>query len=278
MKRILVQHSGYAIREAAIVETRELTGIETLYTIMMQDGGFFDYEPGQFVQVSLAGVGEAPISLCSASSMDGRFQLCVRVVGRFTGAMHKLKAGDSLGIRGPFGVGFPVDFLQGKDLLLIAGGCGIAPLRSLIQYVANNRRDFGKVDILLGSKNPCSILFADDLEMWSSRPDLNCTLTVDEPEEGWSGAVGLITGLIPPLEIDPERACAVVVGPPVMYKFVIRELQKKGIVEDRIIVSLERHMKCGLGKCGHCQIHDIYCCQDGPVFFYNRIKDLRGAI
>jgi len=278
MERVLINRSGYAVQEARILAVEKLTGIETLFTVIMKDDSFFDFEPGQFVQVSLSGVGEAPISICSTPETDGRFQLCVRVVGRFTGAMHRLVPGDLLGIRGPFGVGFPIESLEDKDLLLIGGGCGVAPLRSLIQYVAANRRDFGRVNILLGSKNPCSVLFADDLQNWSARPDLNCILTVDEPEDDWEGQTGLITTLIPPLNIDPDRTCAVIVGPPVMYRFVIDELLKKNIPENRIVVSLERHMKCGLGKCGHCQIHDIYCCQDGPVFFYDRIKGLRGAL
>ena len=116
------------------------------------------------------------------------------------------------------------------------------------------------------------------MKKWTARPDLHCKLTVDEPEAGWDGATGLITTLIPSLELNPGAAFAVIVGPPVMYRFVIQELLQKGVPENRIVVSLERHMKCGLGKCGHCQIHDIYCCQDGPVFFYDRIRDLRGAI
>ena len=156
MERVLLNRSGYEIREAVILETEALTGMETLYTVGMRDRSFLDFEPGQFVQVSLVGVGEAPISLCSAPVSDGRFQLCVRVVGRFTGAMHKLEAGDAVGIRGPFGVGFPVNAMLGQDLVLIAGGCGIAPLRSLIEFVIANRRDFGVVNILMGSKIPAA--------------------------------------------------------------------------------------------------------------------------
>jgi len=278
MEKMTINRSGYNITEAKVIHTRNMTEQEKLFEISLLKGESLDYDPGQFVEVSLFGAGEAPISICSSPTKKGTFELCVRAVGRFTDAMHKLEMGDILGIRGPFGVGFPVEVLEGYDLLLIAGGLGIAPLRSLINYVIDNRRDFGKVHIMLGAKNPESMLFGNELETWEERMDVNFQSTVDNASPGWDGDVGLITSLIPPVNINPARTFAVVVGPPIMYKFVINELKKKDIPDNRILVSLERHMKCGLGKCGHCQIHDIYCCQDGPVFFYDQIKDLKGAI
>ncbi|MDI3531599.1 MAG: hypothetical protein PWP60_1449 [Candidatus Atribacteria bacterium] len=278
MDKLLISHTGYEVKEATIVRTSKLTSQDKLFEIALPEGEILDFEPGQFVEVSLRGVGEAPISICSSPTHRNSFELCVRAVGRLTRALHRLEAGDKIGIRGPFGVGFPITKLIGHDLLMVAGGIGIAPLRSLINYVMDNRRDFGKVQVLFGCKNPQNMLFKDEITTWQQRLDVNFSCTVDEADPEWMGNVGVITTLIPNVDIDPENTFAVIVGPPVMYRFVIAELLKKGIPEERIVLSLERHMKCGLGKCGHCQIHDIYCCQDGPVFFYSRIKNLKGAI
>ncbi|OHD57606.1 MAG: oxidoreductase [Spirochaetes bacterium GWF1_51_8] len=280
MEKMNINRSAYRIKEAKILSARMLTDTEKLFDIALQNGESLDYEPGQFAEVSIFGVGEAPISICSSPTKRGSFELCVRAVGegRFTNAMHKMEAGDDIGIRGPFGVGFPVQMFEGNDLMLVAGGLGIAPLRSLINYVLDNRRDFGKVNILLGCKTPLNMLFGDEIETWQTRMDINFSCTVDKGAPDWKGNVGLITSLIPGVDLDPANTYAVVVGPPIMYKFVIKELTGKKIPDNRILVSLERHMKCGLGKCGHCQIHNIYCCQDGPVFVYERIKDLKGAI
>jgi sulfite reductase subunit B len=278
VKKLLVSNTGYEVKKVHIVRVTKMTEQEKLLRVALQDGEVLDFEPGQFVVVSLRGVGEAPISICSSPTRRKDFELCVRAVGRLTNALHNLKAGAEIGIRGPFGVGFPLTRIVGQDLLMVAGGLGIAPLRSLIHYVIKNRRDFGKVHILLGCKTPQNMLFGNEIETWQKRLDISFGCTVDRADPDWKGNVGLITALIPGVDIDPENTFAVIVGPPVMYRFVIKELLAKGIAENRIVLSLERHMKCGVGKCGHCQIHDIYCCQDGPVFFYDRIKDMKGAI
>ena len=180
----------------------------------------------------------------------------MRAVGKVTRALHRLEAGDEIGVRGPFGHGFPIRILEGNDLLIVAGGLGIAPLRSLIHYVLDNRRDFGKTHILLGCRTPGDMLFADEIDDWRRRMDVHSECTVDRAAPEWTGHVGRITTLIPGVDIEPERTFAVVVGPPVMYKFVVRELLAKNIPERQILLSLERHMKCGVGKCGHCQIND----------------------
>ncbi len=278
METIAIHHTGYQIKRGRITHIVELTGKEKLFTVVLPDDETLDHDPGQFVEVSLFGVGEAPISICSSPTQFDSFELCVRKAGRFTEALHLLKEGDEVGIRGPFGIGFPVVPLEGNDVLLIAGGLGIAPLRSLINYIIANRRDFGKVDILLGCRDPQSMLFGHELEMWRKRIDINFLCSVDRAAPDWQGNVGLITQLIPGVNLTPQKTFAVACGPPVMYRFVIAELLKKGIPEQQIYLSLERHMKCGLGKCGHCQIHDVYCCQDGPVFPYNRVKTIKGAI
>ena len=189
-----------------------------------------------------------------------------------------MKKGESIGIRGPYGRGFPTRVLEGKNLLMIGGGCGTIPLRSLITYVLDNRDRFGEVNILVGYKSPEMILFKDEFDAWGQKRDVFTDMTVDRVGPGWQGKVGLITKLISPLQIDPQKTYAVVVGPPIMYKFVIQELLKKKIPEDQIIVSMERHMKCGVGKCGHCQIAQYYCCQDGPVFTFKEIRNFYEAI
>ncbi len=278
MERIHIHHSGYEIKQGRIVQIKELTAHEKLFRIVLPHGEILDQDPGQFVEVSLFGVGEAPISVCSSPTQFEDFELCVRKAGRFTEALHQLKVGDEIGIRGPFGVGFPIVPLEGNDVLLIAGGLGIAPLRSLIKFIIDNRRMFGKVSILLGCRDPQSMLFADELDDWARRIDLQFLCSIDKAAPEWGGHVGYINQLIPGVTLDPLKTFAVACGPPVMYRSVVDELLKKGFTDDRIYLSLERHMKCGLGKCGHCQIHDIYCCQDGPVFSYSKLKTMKGAI
>lgn len=278
MEKTVIKESNYRIRKAKIIRTKQMTRHEKLFEIALEGGEVLDHEPGQFVMVSIFGVGEAPISICSSPTNRGSFELCVRAIGKVTNVMHTFEAGDEIGIRGPYGKGFPIRMLEGNDLLIIAGGLGIAPLRSLIRYAFDNRRDFGKVHILLGCKTSEDLLFADELNQWFKRLDVHYECTVDRAAPDWAGHVGQITTLIPGVHIETEKTFAIVVGPPIMYRFVIRELLSKGIPENQIIISLERHMKCGMGKCGRCQIQNLYCCQDGPVFNYTTIKDLKEAL
>lgn len=278
MKSLKVKDSEYEIKKSKILAARMLTEQEKYFEIALPNGEGLNHEPGQFVEVSILGVGEVPISIASSPTKRGSFELVVRNTGRVTGALHKLEAGNELGIRGPFGKGFPVRILEGNDLLFVAAGLGMVPLRSLINFVIDNRRDFGKVNILLGCRTPHNMLFNDEVSGWGKRLDVNFNCTVDQADPEWKGNVGLITKLIPGIDLDPERTFGVVCGPPIMYKFVIAELLKKNIPERQILVSLERHMKCGLGKCGHCQINGMYCCQDGPVFSYDKIKGVPEAL
>lgn len=273
-----LNYSAYEIKQAHILKTKTLTSTERLFEVSLPGNEPLNHDPGQFVEVSLFNIGEAPISVCSSPTQRESFDLCIRMAGRLTAAVHNLSVGDTIGIRGPFGKGFPITEILGKDILLIAGGLGIAPLRSLIQHIIANRRSFGKTNILLGCKDPDSMLFGRETEIWNKRLDLNFCCTVDQADPEWKGNVGLITNLIPGVNIDPYNTFAVVCGPPVMYKYVLKELLQKHIPEQQIYLSLERHMKCGLGKCGHCQIENIYCCRDGPVFNYNTIKNMKGAL
>lgn len=268
--------SPYKPMKGKLLEARMLTDKEKFFRIELEGKIDLSHEPGQFVMVSIFGAGEAPISICSSPTDKGYFDLTVRNVGAFTNALHKLEKGDIIGIRGPFGKGFPIDSMFGYDLVIIAGGLGIVPLRSLIRYVTDNKKDFGHVRILLGCKTSKEFLFKEETKEWMKRSEIKLNCTVDKGDPEWTGNVGVITTLIPDTEINPARTYAVVVGPPIMYRFVIAELLKKNIPNHQIIVSLERRMRCGLGKCGHCQIEGVYVCQSGPVFTYAQLKDFKG--
>ena len=277
MKKIILKDSAYSIKKGNILSIKQLTENEKLFEIALEGGERFDNEPGQFVMVSVFGAGEIPISVSSSPTNNGYFDICVRAAGKVTNALHKLEAGDVIGIRGPFGKGFPIRMLEGNDLLIIACGLGLAPLRSLIRYVFDNRKDFGKINILFGCRSPENILFPDEINDWKKRNDVYFESTVDCGTPDWKGRVGLITTLIPGVHIEPDRTFVALVGPPAVYIPVIKELLSRNVPERHILISLERHMKCGVGKCGHCQIQNLYCCQDGPVFNYEEIKHLKEA-
>ncbi|MBN1535257.1 MAG: FAD/NAD(P)-binding protein [Anaerolineales bacterium] len=256
-----------------------LNDLNKLFTLELPGGMSLDHRPGQFVEVSIFGVGEAPISITSSPSRsNSQFELCVRKVGDLTSAFHNMRAGDIVGIRGPFGRGFPIEKFRGKDILFAPGGLGLPPLRSLINQVLDERAHFGRVIILYGARNPDELLFKDELKEWGDRKDVELLLTVDKGEENWKGHVGVITTLFKEISIYPRNTIAVTVGPPVMYRFVLMEFLAKGITEGNIYLSLERRMKCGIGKCGHCQINNVYSCQSGPVFPYSEIKGLEEAL
>jgi len=273
-----ISDSLYLPKSASIKKVIQFTELEKFYHLSFDDGSELGHQPGQFVMVSLLGVGECPISISSSPTAKG-FDLCVRKVGRATEKIHKLKEGDKLGIRGPFGKGFPVDKLKGKDLLFIGGGIGMVPLRSFINYAVDKRKDYGRIILLYGARSPKEIFNFPEFEDWKAgKKDVELLLTVDRGDDKWKGNVGVITTLIPGLKIDIEKTYAIVCGPPVMYKFVLLALEGKNFKEDHIYLSLERRMKCGVGKCGHCQIHGYYCCQDGPVFHYPQIKNIKEAL
>lgn len=262
-----------------VVKVKQITSHDKLFTLELPEGSSLDHRPGQFVEVSVLGIGEAPISISSSPSRSNTtFELCVRKIGDVTSALHRLIPGDQVGIRGPFGRGFPLERFRGKDVLFTPGGLGLAPLRSLINQVLDERSHFGRVIILYGARNPSELLFPDELETWGNRSDVELHLTVDHGDENWKGNIGVITTLFRKISVYPRNTVAVTVGPPVMYRFVLMELFSLGISEGNIWVSLERRMKCGVGKCGHCQINHVYTCQSGPVFSYKEIKGLEEAL
>ncbi|MFZ5809070.1 MAG: FAD/NAD(P)-binding protein [Chloroflexota bacterium] len=262
-----------------ILDIRPMTALEKVFTIELPNGQSLGHRPGQFMEVSVFGIGEAPISISSSPSRsNGTFELCVRKVGDVTGALHSLKVGDRVGLRGPFGRGFPFEKFRGKDILFVPGGLGLAPLRSLINQVLDERALYGRVIILYGARNPGELLFKDELKAWGERGDVELMVTVDRGDESWSGNVGVVTTLFKNVSVNPRNTVGITCGPPVMYKFVLMEFFGKGIPEGNIYLSLERRMKCGVGKCGHCQINNIYACQSGPVFPYKEIKGLEEAL
>ena len=263
---------------AEISAVKRFTAKEKWFEITLPGERSLGHQPGQFVQVSLFGAGEAPISVTSSPTKKGAFELCVREVGMLTKLLHGLEVGSKIGIRGPFGKGFDVDSFKGKDILIIGGGIGIVPLRSLINYVIDNRKDFGRLIIAYGAKSPDELLYPEELVKWENSKEIEYHVTVDQGTPEWKGNTGVITTLVPPLDLDLDNTIAAVVGPPIMYKFVLMSLKTKRVPDENIYMSLERRMKCGVGKCGHCQINHSYVCQEGPVYHYPEIKNLQEAI
>jgi len=275
----LPESSIYLPTQSRILAVQPLTKLEMLFTIELPGGIALDHRPGQFVEVSLLGVGEAPISISSSPSRsNGSFELCVRRAGDLTSVLHRMTPGEMIGIRGPFGRGFPFERFRGKDMLFAPGGLGLAPLRSLINQVLDERGNFGRVIILYGARHPSELLFTDELAEWQARDDIELHLTVDRADDDWKENIGVITTLFPKIDIHPRNTVAITIGPPIMYRFVLMELLGKGISEGNIWLSLERRMKCGVGKCGHCQINHLYTCQSGPSFSYAEIKHLTEAL
>jgi NAD(P)H-flavin reductase len=278
MSQIVPEVTPYLPKWAQISRIEDLTGTEKLFEMHLVSGEPLGHNPGQFVELSVMGIGEAPISITSAPRKTNSFELAIRKVGNLTNAVHGLIVGDTVGIRGPFGTHFPVEETRGKNILFVAGGIGLVPMRSFIHFVLEHREEYGEVTILFGTRNPSERLFLDELEQWRKRKDIRYLETVDRADQEWNGHVGVITTLFPKIDVDPSKTYCVIVGPPVMYRFAILEAKAKGIPDSQIFLSLERRMKCGLGKCGHCQINHFYVCQDGPVFRYTDIFGLEEAL
>jgi NAD(P)H-flavin reductase len=234
----------------------------------------FSFKAGQFNMLYVYGVGEVPISISGSPATPGILVHTIRSVGTVTKAIRKLKPGCFLGVRGPFGSHWPVDEAAGSDIVLVAGGIGLAPLRPALYHILSKREKYGKVVLLYGTRTPDDILYRRELERWRSRFDLDVYITVDRAPAGWRGNVGVVTLLISKASFDPVNSVAMVCGPEVMMRFAVQELLKHGIGGGDIHVSMERNMKCAIGLCGHCQYGPVFICKDGPVFPYDRIKDL----
>ncbi len=232
------------------------------------------FKPGQFNMVYVYGVGEIPISISGDPAETQTLIHTTRAVGTVTKAMAKLRKGDIVGIRGPFGVPWPVEEAKGKDVVIVAGGIGLPPLRPSIYTVLNNREQYGKLVLLYGTRTPTDILYREEVERWRARLDVDVFVTVDRSMPGWKGNVGVVTTLIPKAPFDPENSVCMIVGPEVMMRFTTMELLKRGIDPASMYVSMERNMKCAVGLCGHCQFGPYFVCKDGPVFRYADVKNL----
>jgi len=234
----------------------------------------FNFNPGQFNMLYVYGVGEVPISISGNPGKTNILTHTIRVVGTVTEAINCLKTGDYLGVRGPYGVGWPIESAVGKDVVIVTGGIGLAPLRPAINHLLANREDYGKIALLYGARTPEDILYIKSLEKWRGRFDIETLVTVDRAVGNWRGNVGVVTTLIGKSTFDPLHCVAMICGPEIMMRFTIMEFIKKDIEEKNIYVSMERNMKCGVGLCGHCQIGSTFVCKDGPVYCYKNIKDL----
>lgn len=233
-------------------------------------GKFSPFRPGQFNMLYLFGVGEVPISICGDPGQPETLVHTTRVVGTVTRAMGQLKAKDEVGVRGPFGSSWPLEEAKGKDVVLVAGGIGLAPIRPALLAILKNRKDYGRVVLLYGARTPFDVLYRRDLQKWRSKIDV--IVTVDRSAGKWNGNVGVVTTLIPRAPFIPSQTVAMLCGPEIMMKFTIAELEKRGILKERIYISMERNMKCAVGFCGHCQYGPTFVCKDGPVFRYDRIE------
>jgi NAD(P)H-flavin reductase len=236
----------------------------------------FEFAPGQFNMLYVFGVGEVPISISGDPIAPRTIVHTTRVVGTVTRAMRQLKRGDILGVRGPFGKPWPIEQARGRDVVVVPGGIGLAPLRPALYALMAQRKQFGRVVLLYGARTPEDVLFPKELKQWRSRSEFDVHITVDRATGTWRDNVGLVTTLIPRAAFDPANAVAMICGPEVMMRFVVKELEKRGMTDDRIYVSMERNMKCGLGLCGHCLFGPTFICKDGPVFRFDRISHFFG--
>jgi sulfhydrogenase subunit gamma (sulfur reductase) len=272
-RRLPTGENPYLCAPARIMRSASLLPDVRLYDIRFTDPALadaFTFRPGQFVMLSVVGVGEAPFSLPSSPTRRGSFQLAIRRAGVLTDYLFEhVREGDIVGIRGPLGNGFPVEQLFGSNVLLIAGGLGMVPLRGLLNYVIDLRHKFERVTLLYGSRSPDQVLFSHELHSLARRGDAEVLLSVDR-DMGlpWEGQKGVVTELLDDVDVDVPRTYAVACGPPIFYRFLLERLVKMGFGKDRIFISLERRMECGVGKCGHCAVGYTFTCLHGPVFKY----------
>jgi sulfhydrogenase subunit gamma (sulfur reductase) len=236
----------------------------------------FDYVPGQFAEISLLGKGECPIGIASSPTEEGIVKFTIKKMGTVTQAFHNCEVGDVVGIRGPLGNGWPVGEMKGKNICVIGGGFAFSTLRSLVKYILNenNRKNYGKLTVIYGNRDSGEVLYRDDLDEWGKRDDLELVLTIDRAEEGWNKKVGFVAPIVKEVSPSPDDAIAVVCGPPIMIKTTIAVLEELQFKDHQILNSLEMRMKCGIGKCGRCNIGDKYVCTDGPVFSLAELKQM----
>jgi len=260
-----------------IVETiQETPTIKTFRIVLNNEEQMknFSFKPGQVGQLSVFGTGESTFVINSPPTRMDYLQFSVMRAGEVTSRLHTLSAGDQVGVRAPLGNWFPYEELKGKDIVFIGGGIGMAPLRTLMLYMLDNRKDYGKIRLLYGARTPVDMAFQYELPDWLERKDLETTLTIDVEYEGWEHSVGLIPNVLLEMAPKPKNCVAITCGPPIMIKFTLQALQKLGFKDEQILTTLEKRMKCGVGICGRCNIGTKYVCVDGPVFTYKQLKEL----
>ncbi|MCX5975003.1 MAG: FAD/NAD(P)-binding protein [Coprothermobacterota bacterium] len=259
--------------ESAVFESEDRS-LKTLSLSFLDPSGRFDFLPGQFVEFSVPGKGESPFGIAS-SPTEELLRVTVNKAGTVTRAIHNLDRGDRVGLRGPFGNWYPIDLFRGANLAIISGGFAFTTLASLLDYVLEKHSDeVGRIDLIYGARTPGMLLYKEKLTAWQANPRLRCWITVDRETPGWQGLVGFVPDVVARAEISPDNTYAVVCGPPIMIKLTLPRLLEKGFPRDRIYTSLERRMKCGIGKCGRCNIGPKYVCKDGPVFSYAELEGL----
>ena len=234
----------------------------------------FTFEPGQFNMLYVHGIGEIPISISGDPGRHDRIVHTTRIVGTVTRAMHRLRRDDVIGLRGPFGTAWPVESAKGRDVVIVAGGIGLAPLRPVLHRIIAARKRFGRVVLLYGARTPDDLFYLRELETWRQKHDIDVRMTIDRADEKWRGNVGVVTTLIPPIKFDSKNVVAMLCGPEIMMRFTIVALRGRGMSEKSMFISMERNMKCAVGFCGHCQYGPEFICKDGPVFPYERIERL----
>lgn len=254
-----------------IRETHDTISFELMAS---NNNGKFHFRPGQFNMLYLYGIGEVPISISGDPGNPSKIAHTVRAYGSVTSNMMTLKKGDGLGVRGPFGYGWPIERLSGNNILLAAGGIGVAPLRPVIYYLLSHREQYGQVTLLYGERTPGDLIYRSQIEKWRGRFDLDIHVTVDSARGDWRGNVGVVTTLISNIRPDPANTVALLCGPEIMMYYTIKELKNRGLAENQIYISMERNMKCGVGFCGHCQLGPKFLCKDGPVFLFSEVKHL----
>jgi len=257
------------------IETKVLeviTETPTIKTLKLKPKEPLEFATGQFIELTVPGVGEAPFTPSSKPVIKDTIEVSVMRVGKVTEHIHELKKGDRVGLRGPFGTGYPMDDFKGKEVLVVGGGCGFAPLRSLMYEFFEHSGEFKSLFFRGGCKTPNDFLYRKEIEGWAKRDDLDVKLTVDEGNGQWKGNIGVVTTILDGIPMNHAEGIAIVCGPPIMMKFATSKLQELGFKDNHIYLSMEKNMSCGLGKCGHCRIGTYYACKDGPVFRFDKIK------
>jgi NAD(P)H-flavin reductase len=265
------EENPYRPIEAQVLEVIPET--PTIITIRFRPKELMEFRTGQFVAITIPGSGEAFFTPSSRPSVKEIMEVTVMKVGKVTSKIHLLKPGDIIGVRGPLGNGYPTDKFKNREVLVVGGGCGFAPIRSLMYTLFEMRGELKNLIFRGGCKNPRELVYKNEISEWPKQHALDFKITVDKSEEGWQGNVGLVTTILENLEMDCPGGIAIVCGPPIMMKFVTLKLLGLGFKEDNLYLSMEKNMSCGIGKCGHCRLGTYYCCKDGPVFTYNQIKN-----